>query len=108
MSTIIQNELTHYAEQYKCIAISTGHLSPDDLGRLHRIVSAGNCNMVMERDTGFFVKLYGVNVDVPEHFLGMSDHFNDLLRQVALAGYLLVEFDCDAQVYSCLPVFSHD
>lgn len=108
MSKVIQNELTHCAEQYKCIAISTGHLSPDDLDRLHRIVSGGACNMVMKRDTGFFVKLYGDSVEVPDHFVGMSDQFNGLLSQVALAGYLLVEFDCDAQVYSCFPVFNYE
>ncbi len=98
-------ELTQFAEQYKCIAVSTGHLHPSDINELQAIVSLGTSNMITERDTGFFVKLYGADSSNDHAYGELSDSFYSLISEVQKAGYLLVEFDSDAQVYSCFPFY---
>lgn len=98
-------ELTQFAEQYKCIAVSTGHLQPSDIDELHSIVSRGSSNMITERDTGFFIKLYGVDSANDRAYGELSDSFYSLISEVQKAGYLLVEFDSDAKVYNCFPLY---
>lgn len=100
-----QTELTQFAEQYKCVAVSTGHLHPSDINELQAIVSRGTSNMITERDTGFFVKLYGVDSTNNRAYGELSDSFYSLISEVQKAGYLLVEFDSDAMVYSCFPLY---
>ncbi len=104
-STEHTTELTQFAEQYQCIAVSTVHLQPSDIYELHSIVSSGSSNMITRRNTGFFIKLYGADSYSDRAYGELSESFYSLISEVQKAGYLLVEFDSDAKVYSCFPLY---
>ena len=46
-----------HQDQYKCIGLSTSHLTQYDKDTLTN-TAATDCGMIMERDTGYFIKLY--------------------------------------------------
>ena len=87
-------------ESYTCCALSTGHLSPSCLLELDQISS----NMVMSRDTGYFLKLYD---DLDMNICFTSKVLNKAVAQLHAKGYRLIEFDRDAEEVSDLPTFDH-
>lgn len=93
------------AEQYKCIAMSTGHLSEAAKAALTEAATktvrgegGGGGGMVMERDTGWFVKMYSADDCAPNEtmFPGFPDDLEAIFGACREAGYQLVEFDADA------------
>ena len=86
-------------EQYKCLALSTAHLTKKDAALLSDLSSIDP--MVMSRDTGFFIKLYDDQ--------GGGDDLNykggyspDLRRVISYAishGHRLIEFDNDVEIH---------
>lgn len=92
-------EMQEAHDQYSCIAISTNALTDVDKGRLS--VIAGN-GMVFERSTGFFIKLYEETeyvLDMLGSLPGGAHNIDKLLLNAHKAGYRMVEFDCDAELY---------
>lgn len=88
-----------HGESYRCVALSTAHLTPNDVAELSAL--CGSNPMIMARDTGWFVKLYEeVESNVrPE----LSDTYNAIISAAVAAGFRLVEFDADATVIDGLP-----
>lgn len=91
-------------DEYKCVAVSTGHLTENDRDQLHRAVHGplfpegpAVGNMIMERDTGWFMKLYG-ELDANMHGPIWSDQLQRLITWAHYAGYRMIEFDGDAPV----------
>ena len=86
------------ASEYKAVAISTADVPQHDMNNLKHMDSG----MVMERDTGFFIKLY----EEPEYnvleFQHLTFRLNTILQQAHYLGYRMVEIDCDAD-----PVMGH-
>lgn len=81
-----------HEDQYKCIAISTAHLDHHD----RMVLENSDKNMIMGRDTGWFVKLYE---DEPLSGLSMfTPKFQTLVSDIYAAGYRMIEFDGDAPV----------
>lgn len=91
-------------EEYKCICISTGHLTDTDRAALTALTDDPDCNMVMKRDYGWFIKLYSEQ-NISEDYGHMSESFQLIIRQAINHGYCLIEFDCDASTYSSLPYY---
>lgn len=87
------------AESYVNVAVSIGHFTDDDVAKLFSSISS---NMIMERDTGFFIKLY----DEVEYTQNLIDNLSDEAQQVILQahayGARMVEIDRDAEMIPCL------
>lgn len=102
-------ELAGSSDQYKTICISTGHIRSSDAEKLREDGDNPSQNMIMTRDTGFFVKLYSDDHDevrvLEQDYPGYSEAFYNVMKHVKEAGFTLVEFDCDATVYNSLPTF---
>lgn len=104
--------LANTDDRYNCVCVSTAHLTPHDREAALPILAA-ETNMVAERDTGFFVKLYeDADYYDPEapgaeynKFRILSQQALTILRDAHSAGYRMVEFDADADVYSVYPEF---
>lgn len=95
MSVVRNVDVVEKVESYKALAVCTGHLPQDDMGML----KDSRSNMIMERDTGFFVKLYDdLECNLKEFFL-MSDEFNKIISFAFDNGYRLIEFDRDVDLY---------
>lgn len=96
-------DLLNTDDQYKCIGISTGHLTPHDIEQLRHLAARDDFQMVMERDTGFMVKLH----EESEYFADdpYSDNLLGILMSVHQAGYRLVEFDSDATIMPDMEFF---
>jgi hypothetical protein len=91
-------------ETYAVVAMSTGHLTEQDRDALIEAARNTDENMVMERDTGFFVKLMGPDSD---HDLrhGHSENLLRIIRWASSAGFGMIEFDRDAPAISCFDFF---
>lgn len=91
-------------ESYKCLALSTGHLTEKDMRILTGL--AGDDQMVFERECGFFIKLYE-SAEVGEDDSNYRDGFSSYLLKIldyALAnGYRMIEFDRDVEVLDLFP-----
>lgn len=91
-------------ETYKAVALSTGHLRESDAKALSFLV--GTDQLIMERDTGFFVKLMvdtenkGINAR-PE----LSPEFNRIIQWASEKGFALIEFDGAAETVDIFPTF---
>lgn len=87
-------------ETYQTIAVSTQHLSRhDDLALSAAAQGVGKTdNMIMERDTGYFIKLYldedGENLN---HRPQLSLGANMVIAWAHAQGFQMIEFDCDAE-----------
>lgn len=101
-------ELQQSDDSYKVIGISTAHLTPFDLSMLAKVVGERSSNMITQRDTGFFVKLYGTEVDSGLPYGPLSDSFYQLVSQVQAAGFGMIEFDADATQYDSLATYEHE
>lgn len=102
-NNLISAAFTKTEDTYKAIGIYIGHLSKPDREALKELSEDGEVTMVMERDTGFFVKLYD---EAKYNVYGeLSDLANNILAFAYEAGFRMIEFDCDATAYDCLPCF---
>lgn len=101
--TLLECELERTEDSYKAIGISTYHLSLDDTVDLDGLAFDRECNMVMKRDTGWFVKLYdSPQANDREH---LTEHLKSLFRACLGAGFRMIEFDADASIYHNLQTF---
>ena len=94
----IQSLLNATEDQYRVIGISTDHLSREDRDYLESLAKDPAIGMVMGRDTGWFLKLYedlDLNLDYP----AMSPSLQAIITCVHMAGFRMIEFDCDATSY---------
>lgn len=87
----MQSMRTH--EQYKTLCISTGDISAEDLNNLKHIDS----QMIMERDTGFFIKLYDEEEYNNDEFQSLSFKTMVIIHAARDAGFRVIEIDCDAE-----------
>lgn len=99
----IEKELAATEDNYKVIGISTCHLSKADQVSLDELAQDEQCNMVMKRDTGWFVKLYEEKEYNDGH--AVSDNLKALLGFCFNAGYRMIEFDADASQYEYLTLY---
>ncbi len=96
------------AETYRAVAISTGHLSRADRQMLTARAHDQQDNMVLQRPTGWFVKLYAPDGDITAQSNALtfqSSQLNAVLIEAAAAGFQLVEFDADAGCIDDLQVY---
>jgi hypothetical protein len=100
--SVIENGI----ETYKAIAVSTSHLSPDDVYLFESVVSAHSTNMLTKRDTGFFLKLYGEREnDQKEEY---SPSLNLIISRALASNALMIEFDADASIVDGVPRYDGD
>ncbi|MEL0637630.1 hypothetical protein V6259_12755 [Marinomonas sp. TI.3.20] len=100
-STTIE-ELKNSRDSYRTLGISTAHFRHSDILALSDI--ALDNQMISERDTGFFIKLYSDD----EPLLGditISDDFHSVIKVIFAAGFGHIEIDCDANTYENLPLY---
>lgn len=86
-------------ESYKCIALSTAHITERDAG----ILSSLSSEMIMIRKTGFFIKLYEELEH--NHFSSLSIATNKMIEHCHQNGARLIELDRDAQINYDLAIF---
>ena len=90
-------------ETYSVVCLSTGHLTAPDVVELKRL--ARNPGMVLERDYGFFMKLFA---DDYENNLSdlYSSELNSIIKWACQRGFQMVEFDEAAEEVAHFP--THD
>ena len=108
--TELFNELATSDDSYKCLGISTSHITEDDSTRLEELCE--DCDQIVERKFGFIIKFLEEAEDASSE---NYDHFNNvwgfpevvvsLITVAYRAGYRAIEFDADAKVYSNLPTY---
>lgn len=98
--TSTNTEISCTEEKYECIGISTAHLTDKDLLQLDVLADDDDCNMIMKRSTGWFIKLYP-EAEANLTYASMSNDFHHILQEAHKAGFRLVEFDSDASQYDC-------
>lgn len=99
-------------DSYKCLGISTSHLSAADQCLLGRL--AENSHMVFNRDFGWLIKLYDehdANLALINSIHGtqtITDQLADIVKMSLAAGYRMIEVDADADAtcYHGLKVYS--
>lgn len=104
------NTIATTDDEYRTVCVSTAHLRSEDIKALDALCET---NMVMHRDTGFFVKLYEdidhYDMSLPgaenSKYRLLSDECLTILRDAHDAGYRMVEFDSDAEKYEPYPEF---
>jgi hypothetical protein len=89
-------------ETYRVMAISSGHLTFEDTQLLDYKANHYAENMVMGRDTGFFMKLY--EKDQCNDDDSYSESLKDIIRYAVTHGFRMIEFDCDAPVCELWPI----
>jgi hypothetical protein len=89
-------------DQYLCIALSTKHVERAVMEQLDEHRS----DMILKRDTGFFIKLFEEFDSVVELFKGYPNSFLDMLDLLHQRDFRMIEIDCDAMVNPCLATYS--
>ena len=109
---LITTMKTH-ADQYKALALSTGHLRQEDKQILTNM--AFNTGMITERDTGWFIKLFELMGNIAEsasvweeNYPFISEHLRHIFMGAYLAGYRMIEFDSDADTIEGLIVYEDE
>jgi hypothetical protein len=101
------SKLNSHKDQFKAICLSTAHLTKEDYDLLGSLACEHGESMHMDRDTGFFIKLY--EEDGSDESLNTrkdySGSLNRIVREAAEAGFRMIEFDCDAEVCEAFPTF---
>lgn len=106
-------------EEYKCAALSTGHLTVSDNEQLTFLAAQSDNFRVAKRDTGFFIKLMhrepeeieacNTRDELAALFFGdtegLSDSFKAIIVAAGQGGFELIEFDSVAGIVDGLPVF---
>lgn len=108
------NELVNTDDNYRVIGISTAHLSENDLALLEELVLIEQRNdaldgmpfaFVGKRNEGYLLKMYesfdleNIKITLPQ------DSLYTIAQSALNAGYRMIEFDCDANVYDCFPCY---
>lgn len=95
-------------EAYKCLALSTGHLTEGIRDHLKKLGDMPEINMVMSRDSGFFVKLYSHDGEINpadfNYFIG-SRSWKAIIELAVEHNCQLIEFDRDVPETSSLKTF---
>ena len=108
---LLTEQFKAHRDVYSCIGINIAHLGDEDK---HTLDCAFSGEMVMERDTGWFVKLYefdkkeeGGTLETffTELYQGITPTLLTIFCEACQAGYRLIEFDMDALIVKDLPVF---
>lgn len=100
-------EATPEVEEYMTVAMSTAHLTKEDLDALEAAEREDD-QMVLKRESGYFIKLYDVcdEEGVERNYRhGHSDTIKDIIRWALESGYRMIEFDGDATVMAQFPTF---
>lgn len=92
-------------ETYKALAVSTAHLTPEDIIILQQEAADSEEWMVMAREPGFFIKLYD-EVDANLHH-GHSESIKKIIEYAVNQGFRMIEFDRDASELELFPVYEH-
>ena len=94
--------MAQQVESYRVVVLSTGHLTKQDSDGLSQ--ASKRSDMIFERDTGFFIKLYtdqpDLNFDLYDS--GISDHLKNIVCWALEEGFNMIEFDSDGD---CLDMF---
>lgn len=90
-----ESALSASEEQYKAIGLSTGHVKESDHVILERMASKLQYNQVMNRETGWLVKLYDGSDMITDYFKALSPEFREMLVTVYKSGFRMIEFDMD-------------
>jgi hypothetical protein len=101
-----ESHLASTEEQYKTLGVSTSHILLKDHDVLTELAASKNVNMITERETGWFVKLYD-DAQQNAQYPNMSEHFNAVLTAAFNAGFRMVEFDVDVTLHDDMPIFNH-
>ena len=101
-------------EVYSVLVLSTAHITKEDADVLHSIthrhpyiLNHPFANMIMERDTGYFMKLYEEEYlnDLAAYPKVMAENmrFSTALQKIITyaysEGHRMIEFDRDAEKY---------
>lgn len=91
-----------FTETYNSLAISTDHLSKDDMLALKHEAARGH--MMFTRDTGVIIKLY----DEPEYnrYPNFSENLITIIETARDHNFRLIEFDCAALPSHLFPLVS--
>lgn len=103
---LLNNTSRSMLDYYSVVAISTEHITEDDSEKLANM--SQNNNMIMNRDTGFFIKLYQDEVDFDGLTLsleGHSDSVKNIIRWAHNKGFQMIELDCDGMKIDELPTY---
>jgi hypothetical protein len=100
-ATEAEQSIANSAESYKVLALSTGHITKEDTDALNAAAADPEENMVMKRDTGWFIKLYYVPDISDQH----SPAIKLIIKLAVNAGFQMIEFDGDAGYIDGLPTF---
>lgn len=100
---VYEQKLMCAEDQYKVIGISTAHLTMDDKSLLSHLAQRDDTSMCMERDTGFFIKLYDELTCYEESTY--SENILNIVKLAIEAGFRMIEFDGDASEMRNLPLF---
>lgn len=110
-ATKAEQSIANSAESYKVLALSTGHITKEDTDALNAAAADPEENMVMKRDTGWFIKLYYVPDISDQHTVnrnmrhGVSPAIKLIIKLAVNAGFQMIEFDGDAGYIDGLPTF---
>ncbi len=86
-------------EKYQTVVFSTAHITEDDSLVLERL-SQDN-EMILSRDTGFFIKLFTEDNDVSNY----SEALQNLITIAVDNDFTMIELDSDGKIYDELPKF---
>lgn len=86
-------------DQYKGIGVSSKHLKDEDVDKLD--LAASESNVVVKRDTGWFIKLpaeqdFGA-LEIFMQRYGLDGALKDIMRMAMEGGYRLIEIDDEAR-----------
>lgn len=87
-------------ESYRVMAISISHITELDSTFLSKLANDGD-NMIMERDSGFFIKLYGDELELNERE-ELSVSLNKIITHACNHGFQMIEID---QAIPALDIF---
>src|SRR5690554_6179707 len=92
-------------ETYAVVALSTGHLTKEDVQSLQEAADDSEENMVMARPTGFFIKLYDL-ADSDDLRHGHSESIKRIIQWAKGLGFQGIEFDGAANALPCFRVYN--
>lgn len=87
-------------ETYECIALCTSHIAEVDCEYLSKV--AKESQMIFERDTGFFIKLYE---HLDDSTLGMPGSVVHIMKFAHCKGFRMIELDADVVPIGALPEY---
>ena len=93
-------------ETYTVMVLSTAHLTPQDTEVLSEQAKNPDEWMIMEREPGFFIKLYAFADHEGDNRFSHSETLKNIIRYALANGHQMIEFDRDAvEMVDLFPVF---